>query len=88
MPDQPPPPRHDQLLVVGGGDGLEVRQRGVGGVLGELTPLGLARSGNFLEVSKTLDTKRSLILWHFQPGEGHSGGLFRLHRLNRFAALL
>ena len=79
MPDQPPPPGHDQLLVVGGGDGLEVRQRGVGGVLGELTPLGLARSEIFSKSAKTLDTKRSLILWHFQPGEGPNGAFSTMH---------
>ena len=52
MPDQPPPPGHNQLLVVGRGDGLQVRQRGVGGVLGELTPLGLARSEIFWKSAK------------------------------------
>ena len=58
MPCQPPPPGHDQLLVVGRGDGLQVRQRGVGRVLGELTPLGLARSENILEVSKNSRHKK------------------------------
>ena len=62
MPDQPPPPGHDQLLVVGRGDGLQVRQRGVGRVLGELTPLGLARSEIFWKSAKTVETKIFLIL--------------------------
>ena len=57
MSDQPPPPGHNQLLVVGRGDGLQVLQRGVGRVLGELTPLGLARSENILEVSKNSRNK-------------------------------
>ena len=47
VPDQPPPAGHDEPLVAGGGEGLQVGQRGVGRVLGELTPLGLARSATY-----------------------------------------
>ncbi len=43
MPDEAPPPGHDELLVAGGGEGLQVGQRRVRRVLGKLAPLGLAR---------------------------------------------
>jgi hypothetical protein len=43
VPDEAPPAGHDELLVAGGGEGLQVGQRGVRRVLGKLAPLGLAR---------------------------------------------
>ncbi len=43
MPDEAPPPGHDELLVAGSGEGLQVGQRGVRRVLGKLATLGLAR---------------------------------------------
>jgi len=43
VPDEAPPAGHDELLVAGGGEGLQVGQRGVRRVLGKLATLGLAR---------------------------------------------